>query len=100
MKTLDRPSSKSSGSRHGTASLSAVDEDTGDEGDENADIFSAFKFTSFRTKNLVDENYEMVHLKDPDEPIPISAPLVFPKEKVEKEAIEVVPINAEELAKQ
>ena len=42
----------------------------------------------------------MVHLKDPEEPIPICAPLVFPKEKVEKEAIEVVPINAEALVKQ
>ena len=42
----------------------------------------------------------MVHLKDPDEPVPIAHQLVFPKEKVEKEAIELVSIPQEELNKQ
>jgi len=45
-------------------------------------------------------SYDMVNLKDPEEPEPIAADKFFPKEKVEKEAIEVVPISAEELAKQ
>ena len=45
-------------------------------------------------------SYEMVNLKDPEEPEPILTGKLFPKEKVEREAVEVVPISGEELARQ
>ena len=89
-----------SSSRPGSSKLKSIGEDTeaGDD-DEDPDIFDAFKFTSFRTQNLIEEKYEMVHLKDPEEPEEIEVNKAFPKEKVEKELVEIVAISQDELLK-
>ena len=42
----------------------------------------------------------MVHLKDPEEPEPIETQMIFPKDKVDKNSVELVSINADALAKQ
>ena len=41
----------------------------------------------------------MVHLKDPEEPEEIEVNKAFPKEKVEKELVEIVAISQDELLK-
>ena len=83
-----------------SSGLGAVEDTQEGEDEEDADIFDAFKFTSFKTKLAIDERYDMVHLKDPEEPELIETQLVFPKEKVEKNSVELVAINADALAKQ
>ena len=42
----------------------------------------------------------MVHLKDPEDPEPIETQMIFPKDKVDKNSVELVSINADALAKQ
>ena len=69
------------------------------EDEEDIDIFDTFKFTSFRTNNAINERYDMVHLKDPEEPEPIETQMIFPKDKVDKNSVELVSINADALAK-
>ena len=83
-----------------SSGLGAVEDTQEGDDEEDADIFDTFKFTSFKTKLAIDERYDMVHLKDPEEPELIETQLVFPKEKVEKNSVELVAINADALAKQ
>ena len=49
---------------------------------------------------MIDENYELVHIKDPEDPERIIVEKEFPAEKVDKEYIEVVPIDQNELIRQ
>lgn len=81
---LLRPNALSTSDNPSQGKLDDV-EDT-QEGDENEeiDIFDTFKFTSFRTRLAIDERYDMVNLKDPEEPEPIELKDDFPKEKIDR----------------
>lgn len=54
----------------------AADEDVGEmrteAGDEDEELFSSFTFRSFKTQKLVEEDYELINLKDPEQPTKIN----------------------------
>lgn len=93
-------------------SASVNEEDTGanvdvsaaelgtDAGDEEDELFGDFQFRSFKTQQLVDENYELINIKDPEKPRDLIVKDYYPEEKVTRDAVELVPINSEELAEQ
>ena len=98
---LLRPSALSNDSPNQSSSkLGAIEDTQEGEDDEDIDIFDTFKFTSFKTNLAINERYDMVHLKDPEEPEPIETQMIFPKDKVDKNSVELVSINADALAKQ
>jgi len=53
-------------------------------------MFGNFKFRSFKTHKLIEEDYDLLNIEDPEDVTNISASTVFPEDKVIKEAVEVV----------
>ena len=97
---LLKPAAELSSANQSASKLDAVEDTQEGEDDEDIDIFDTFKFTSFKTNLAINERYDMVHLKDPEEPEPIETQMIFPKDKVDKNSVELVSINADALAKQ
>lgn len=60
-------------------------------------MFGNFKFRSFKTHKLIEEDYELLNIDDPEDVTNISVSIMFPEDKVVKEAVEVVPVTKEEL---
>jgi hypothetical protein len=60
-------------------------------------MFGNFKFRSFKTHKLIEEDYELLNIDDPEDVTNISVSTMFPEDKVVKEAVEVVPVTKEEL---
>jgi len=67
------------------------------ETEEDQELFGNFKFRSFKSQKLLDEDYDLLNIEDPEDVTNISTSTVFPEEKVGKEAVEVVPVNKQEL---
>ena len=67
-------------------------------------MFGNFKFRSFKSHKLLEEDYDLLPTKidDPEDPDlqPIQPSKLFPEEKVVKEAVEIVPITKEELTEE
>ena len=72
----------------------------GYDDDDDEEMFGNFKFRSFKTHKLIEEDYDMLNIEDPEEATNISTATVFPDDKVAKEAVEVVPVTKEELQAQ
>ena len=69
-----------------------------DEDEEaDRDIFGAFEFRSFRKHKLIEEDYALLNIEDPEDVSNISVATAFPEEKVSKEAVEVVPVTKKDL---
>ena len=47
---------------------------------------------------MIEEDYELIHIPDPDKPQNIRVADHFPDEKVVRDAVEVVPVDAKDLA--
>ena len=93
----DRPKSATDGAAH----IGRSDEDTDavidyDEQDDQL-MFGNFKFRSFKTHKLIEEDYDLLNIEDPEDVTNISASTLFPEDKVIKEAVEVVPVTKEDL---
>ena len=69
-----------------------------DAGDEEDELFGAFQFRSFKTQKLIEEDYELINLKDPEKPTAIKVQDHFPEDKIVRDAVEVVPVDSGELA--
>ena len=67
-------------------------------GDEDEELFGAFHFRSFKAQKLIEEDYEMVNIKEPERPQNIRVADHFPEEKIVRDAVEVVPVEATSLA--
>lgn len=63
-------------------------------------MFGNFKFRSFKTHKLIEEDYNLLNIEDPEEVASINTTAVFPEDKVTKEAVEVVAVSKEELLRQ
>ena len=60
-------------------------------------MFSNFKFRSFKTHKLIEEDYDLLNIEDPEDVTNINASQVFPEDKVSKESVEVVPVTKADL---
>lgn len=67
------------------------------EDEEDQLLFGNFKFRSFKTHKLIEEDYELLNIEDPEDVTNISASTAFPEEKVGKEAVEIVPVTKDDL---
>lgn len=65
--------------------------------EEDSEIFGNFKFRSFKTHKLIEEDYDLLNIEDPEDVTNISTSTLFPEDKVVKEAVEVVPVTKEDL---
>ena len=62
-------------------------------------MFGNFKFRSFKTHKLIEEDYELLNIDDPEDVTAISTTAAFPDERVSKEAVEIVPVTRDDLQK-
>jgi len=65
--------------------------------DEDSELFGNFKFRSFKTHKLIEEDYDLLNIEDPEDVTNISTQALFPEDKVTKEAVEVVPVTKDDL---
>lgn len=61
--------------------------------DEEDELFGEFKFRSFKTHKQMEEEYNILDLEDPEEPIELETIQLFPAERVGKEQLEIVPVT-------
>ena len=66
--------------------------------EEDQELFGNFKFRSFKTHKLIEEDYDLLNIEDPEDVTNITASTVFPEDKVTKEAVEVVPVTKDDLS--
>ena len=64
-----------------------------EEEDEDQALFGGFKFRSFKTQKLIDEDYELLNIEDPEDVTNITVNTAYPEDKVSKEQIELVPVT-------
>ena len=60
-------------------------------------MFGNFKFRSFKAHKQFEEDYDLLHIEDPEDVTNITTSTVFPEEKVVREAVEVVPVTKQDL---
>jgi len=65
--------------------------------DDRLDPFKYVRFTSFRKHKLIEEDYKLLTVDDPEAVTDIIASNIYSNSKVTKEAIEVVPMSAHDL---
>lgn len=64
---------------------------------EEEELFGDFRFKSFRKHKLVQEDYSLLQINDPEEQDEIKAKAMFPEDKLVKQSIELVGINHAQL---
>lgn len=70
--------------------LTAVGEnDTTDDGS----LFSSFRFKSFRTHKLIEEDYDLIKHEDVEDVPLINTSKMFPDQHLSKDGIELVAVN-------
>lgn len=71
------------------------------EGSEEEDLlFGNFKFRSFKKHKLMEEDYDIINIKDPEEPKKLEALQVYSEEKLVKEGVELMQVNQSQLIEQ
>ena len=61
------------------------------EGSEEEDLlFGNFKFRSFKKHKLMEEDYDIINIKEPEPPKKLEALTVFSEEKLVKEGVELM----------
>lgn len=89
----DRPRSAISGRSSGMKQSDAETDANDEEEDEDQALFGGFKFRSFKTQKLIDEDYELLNIEDPEDVTNITVNTAYPEDKVSKEQIELVPVT-------
>ena len=93
----DRPKSSGSGNQLIGGSGEDTDAVINYDDEEDGQLFGNFKFRSFKTHKLIEEDYDLLNIEEPEDPTDISTTMIFPEDKVSKEAVEVVPVTKEDL---
>ena len=63
------------------------------------DVFTDFRFKSFRKHKLLKEDYTLLQFEDPDEHQEIEVKQVYPENRLVKSAVELVEIDHKEIQK-
>ena len=86
----------------GSAENLSVDLETeAAEGSEEEDLlFGNFKFRSFKKHKLMEEDYDIINIKDPEPPKKLEALTVYSEEKLVKEGVELMQVNQSQLIEQ
>ena len=99
----DRSRSDKGGRSDGDSNRGRSDQETDGilnyDDDDNNEMFGNFKFRSFKTHKLIEEDYELLNIDDPEDVTAISTTMAFPEERVSKEAVEIVPVTKDDLQK-
>jgi hypothetical protein len=66
---------------------------------EVADVFTDFRFKSFRKHKLFKEDYTLLQIADPDEHTEIEVKSIYPENRLIKSAVELVEIDHKEIKK-
>lgn len=75
-----------------------LETEIGDNDEE--EFFSEFRFKSFRKHKLVQEDYTLLTINEPEEVDEIKTKVVFPDERLVKKQIELVSIDHKKLVEQ
>ena len=70
-----------------------------EEPETDDEHFGNFRFKSFRKHKLIEEDYSLLNVNDPEEAPPIVVAATFPDERVNKDNIELVTVDHRELLK-
>ena len=71
------------------------------EGSDEEDLlFGNFKFRSFKKHKLMEEDYDIINIKEPEPPKKLEALQVFSEEKLVKEGVELMQVNQSQLIEQ
>ena len=64
---------------------------------ETGDDFNSFRFKSFRTHKLIEEDYNLLQVDEPEEVPMIFSKEILPDERLSKDGIELVAIDEKQL---
>lgn len=103
-KSQDQLSERPKSANGSTGQVAGSGEDTdavlGYDDDDEQEMFGNFKFRSFKTQKLIEEDYNLLNIEDPEDVGSINTTQIYPEDKVVKEAVEVVAVSKEELIEQ
>lgn len=66
---------------------------------ETQDEFTNFRFKSFRTHKLIEEDYSLLQVEEPEEAPMIFSKEILPDERLVKDGVELVAIDEKQLNK-